>query len=343
MLVAVLIMIKATYGRVSTFEEQRRIPWAPRVIAREEVAVLANVDAGCRVEALIAFKVLNFKLQQDGDVLYRYEDGSLLQEGQLGRGSILCSVDEGHTENGKPVFDCSLSIAWRADLLLTPVLHDVTAEERVGGARTGLDMEPVLESVLSEMPSGIARLGAKLVVSKVPRLVAQAAWASTIGERGPPSAVLTETAKFVQCRGPLSDAECAEDRWEISLDAALPGEEGEGGGGGSGHQQGLGGPWIAIDIGSTSSVVGLLLDWGVDYAHAYDVQVSLDSLAWTTVWSEVNAPAARNDASSMHTVHFIDLRKAGPPQGQVGGGGGGGGGVGRLYGAMVSRLAMFAC
>jgi hypothetical protein len=172
-LAAVLFLLQANVGTParSTIEEQRRIPWAPRVIAREEVAVLANVDAGCRVEASIAFQVFNFKLQQDGDVLYRYGDGSLLQEGQLGRGDILCGV-EGHTPYGKPVFDCSLRIAWRADLLLTPTVHDVPPEED-GRERAPPELEPVLESVLGELPAGRPRLAAKLAVSKVPRLVAQ--------------------------------------------------------------------------------------------------------------------------------------------------------------------------
>ena len=96
-------------GRVST--EGRRIPWfvcfpcpffpatetysmmscrAPRVIAPRELEVMVKVDDKCLVEASIAFQVFNFKLQQDGDVLYRYEDGSLLQDGQLGRYLYSC-------------------------------------------------------------------------------------------------------------------------------------------------------------------------------------------------------------------------------------------------------------
>jgi hypothetical protein len=77
-----MALMQCTLGRV---EEQRRIPWAPRVIAPRETAVLVDVDQTCRVAASIRFQVVNFKLQQDGDVKYRYEDGSLLQEGQLGR------------------------------------------------------------------------------------------------------------------------------------------------------------------------------------------------------------------------------------------------------------------
>ena len=117
----------------------------------------------------------------------------------------------------------------------------------------------------------------------------------------------------MQCRGPLSDEECRQDRWEISLGQEEDGEEEDG----KHDTEASGGHWIAIDIGSTSSMVGLLVDWGVDYAHAYDVEVSHDSLSWTPVWSEAHGPADRNDVASMHTVHFIDLRKAGPGPGEV--------------------------
>ena len=132
--------------------------------------MLVNVDDRCRVEASISFQVFNFKLQQDGDVLYRYEDGSLLQEGQLGRGSILCGV-EGHTPYGKPVFDCTLSIAWRADLLLTPSIDEGHPEER--SKSSSVPVNGVVESIINELPAGRSRMAAKLVASKTPRLFAR--------------------------------------------------------------------------------------------------------------------------------------------------------------------------
>ena len=73
-------------------------------------------------------------------------------------GDILCGV-EGHTPYGKPVFDCSLRNAWRADLLLTPTVQDVPPEED-GRERAPPELEPVLESVLGELPAGRPRLAA---------------------------------------------------------------------------------------------------------------------------------------------------------------------------------------
>ena len=318
---------------------------APRVIAPREAAVLVNnAEDRCSVEASISFRVLNFKLQQDGDVLYRYEDGSLLQEGQLGRGHIVCGV-EGQTPYGKPVFDCVLNIAWRADLLLTP---KVVAPHRTH------EHSRVVESIIQQLPAGRARMAAKIVASKAPQLEAQAAWASEIGSKGPPSAVLSETARFVQCRGPVADQECAQDRWEISLghDGATQdesdlewrgrgrGEEGFDGeifagfpGGGKSMGQidemhgTAAGPtapaadkeqhWIAVDVGSRSSLFALLLDWGIDHALDYDVQVSLDCVKWQTVLTVVNATSTRSDDSSMHTIHFIDLRKGSSPASEL--------------------------
>ena len=293
---------------------------------------MVSVDEQCRVQATISFQILNFKLERDGDVLYRYEDGSLLQEGQLGRwvlilalkhllrgrvtaypqhasvtrvwlmcssisrGSIFCGV-EGHTDYGKPVFECSLSIAWRADLLLTP-----TVPEQENGRQEGEEQGDryVVESVLREIPAGRARMTAKFLASKARRLVAQGAWASVIGNRGPPSAVLSDTAKFMQCRGPLSDNECAEDRWELHLSSVA--DDGSEGGN---HKN-----WIAVDLGSESSVIGLFLDWGSDFAHEYDVQLSRDAVTWHTIWIHASN-ATERVASSMHTVHVIDIRKKG--------------------------------
>ncbi len=114
---------------------------------------------------------------------------------------------EGHTEYGKPVFDCILSIAWRADLLLTPTIKESVDSNSGESLQEGSGL---IESLLKELPSGRPRLAAKMAVSKVSRLIPQAAWASAQGTRGPPSAVLSDTAKYVQCRGPLSNEECAQ-------------------------------------------------------------------------------------------------------------------------------------
>ena len=112
--------------------------------------------------------------------------------------------------------------------------------------------------------------------------------------------MLSETANFMKCRGPLSDQECAQDRWEIQLNPSSNGDEGSNEGSGLEVQDpdnvgwtqardeiseegGVhesredrstqGKHWIAVDVGSSSSIVGLLLDWGPNHPFEYDVQV----------------------------------------------------------------------
>jgi len=215
------------------------------------------------------------------------------------RGSIFCGV-EGKTDYDKPVFECSLDIVWRADLLLTPT---VSGQE---GERQEEDDSDLIQDILQEIPAGRGRMASRLLASKAHRLFAQGAWASAIGSRGPPSAVLSETASFMQCRGPIAGKECTEDRWELSLSSA--GTRDEGMGMRSGEQGEEGVHWIAVDLGSDSSLIGLFLDWGPDAAHEYDVQVSQDAVTWVKIWTETNGPTERLD-SSVHTVHSIDFRK----------------------------------
>jgi len=127
----------------------------------------------------------------------------------------------------------------------------------------------------------------------------------------------------VQCRGPLLDQECVQDRWEILLDsssASLKGDVDDGDVGGqrqSEQAQSEQGHWIAIDLGSIASVVGVLLDWGVEHAKAYEIEVSEDAVSWQTVYTEWEASSQQNDASSMHVVHAVDLRKSGRNSAEV--------------------------
>jgi len=90
------------------------------------------------------------------------------------RGSILCGV-EGLTPYGKPVFDCDLNIAWRADLLLAPTIISEDKSRREGRVdEKGVHViEDVIGAILKELPAGLSRMAAKMLCKAAARLVAQ--------------------------------------------------------------------------------------------------------------------------------------------------------------------------
>lgn len=46
--------------------------------------------------------------------------------------------------------------------------------------------------------------------------------------------------------------------------------------------------WIYVDLGATHDIESVLLDWEVAYGKSYDIQTSLDTEIWTTVFEERN-------------------------------------------------------
>eukprot|EP00282_Hemiselmis_andersenii_P001245 CAMPEP_0114168770 /NCGR_PEP_ID=MMETSP0043_2-20121206/33183_1 /TAXON_ID=464988 /ORGANISM="Hemiselmis andersenii, Strain CCMP644" /LENGTH=115 /DNA_ID=CAMNT_0001266129 /DNA_START=171 /DNA_END=515 /DNA_ORIENTATION=- len=105
---ASIVCSAAASGRVS---DERKIPWAPRVaLEQREVAVFLE-PRECGLDVSLEFSVLNFRLQTDGDVLYRFTDPE--SSAQVGRGHIVCG-QEGMTSYGKPIFNCSLHLRFRS-------------------------------------------------------------------------------------------------------------------------------------------------------------------------------------------------------------------------------------
>ena len=147
---------------------------------------------------------------------------------------------------------------------------------------------------------------ARFLAQSAGRLRPAAAFAHANGPRGPPSAVLSDSAVWIRCRGPLSHEGCVEERWEAA---------------------GRGKAWLALDLGGGSLVQGLLIDWAARGAGRLAVQISDNGTVWRTVWARpAAAPRAGGAAAgggrggSMHDVETIDLRKA-APQGEGGGAG----------------------
>lgn len=58
---------------------------------------------------------------------------------------------------------------------------------------------------------------------------------------------------YCDMAGPTSGEDCKEDKWETP--DALP-------------------QWLVLDLGSESNITALLLDWGLEYANSYDIQVN---------------------------------------------------------------------
>jgi hypothetical protein len=195
-------------------EDSRRIPWAPRVALDDaEVVVFAALAAqdeeACSVAISLAFQIENFRLASDGDVLWRWENITpppprilsphrTLQDAQLGRGVIVCGV-EGQTRYGKPVFNCSLDVRFHAaQLLAAPALTPAGAQGGACSVRTeGACDESgaaATEELLSLLPAGRLRLQAKFLAQQAGRLRPAAAYANANGPRGPPSAVLSDSA-----------------------------------------------------------------------------------------------------------------------------------------------------
>ena len=69
--------------------------------------------------------------------------------------------------------------------------------------------------------------------------------------------------------------------------------------------------WIYVDLGTRLKLNGVFLNWGPDYGHSYEVQVSTDALTWTSVYTN-NAGAGRIDripiAASGRYVRMLGLQ-----------------------------------
>lgn len=72
--------------------------------------------------------------------------------------------------------------------------------------------------------------------------------------------------------------------------------------------------WISIDLGSTTSINGVMLNWEVAYAKSYQIQTSVDSQNWTSVYSTSNGNGGIDnisfDATSARYVRMYGIERA---------------------------------
>ncbi|QFZ22148.1 discoidin domain-containing protein [Saccharothrix syringae] len=65
--------------------------------------------------------------------------------------------------------------------------------------------------------------------------------------------------------------------------------------------------WLRVDLGTTREVCGATLTWEAAYATAYQVQVSADGNAWTTVFSTTTGTGGTQDITFTGTGRYVRL------------------------------------
>jgi len=53
--------------------------------------------------------------------------------------------------------------------------------------------------------------------------------------------------------------------------------------------------WIYVDLGTVYPINNVVLNWEAAFGQVYDIQVSLDTTNWTTVYSEINGDGGYDD------------------------------------------------
>ncbi|HEY1017137.1 MAG TPA: discoidin domain-containing protein [Herpetosiphonaceae bacterium] len=65
--------------------------------------------------------------------------------------------------------------------------------------------------------------------------------------------------------------------------------------------------WITIDLGAQASLSRVVLRWEAAYAKAYQIQVSADEAAWTTIYSAANGDGGTDDIAVSGTGRYVRL------------------------------------
>jgi hypothetical protein len=63
--------------------------------------------------------------------------------------------------------------------------------------------------------------------------------------------------------------------------------------------------WLRVDLGATATVSRVVLSWEGAYARAFQIQVSGDGNAWTTVWSTTSGGGGRQDLTVSGTGRYL--------------------------------------
>ncbi|NRQ40237.1 alkaline phosphatase [Nonomuraea sp. NN258] len=130
----------------------------------------------------------------------------------------------------------------------------------------------------------VAALG--LVASLFVAAGAQAGTAETLLSQGKPaSSSSIEGSSYVAARA--FDGNTTSTRW-----ASAEGHDPE---------------WLRVDLGATQQISRVKLTWEVAYGKAYQIQVSLDGAAWTTVHSTTSGDGGVDDLALTATGRYVRM------------------------------------
>jgi hypothetical protein len=65
--------------------------------------------------------------------------------------------------------------------------------------------------------------------------------------------------------------------------------------------------WIYIDLGASSTINRVLLNWEAAYGRAYQIQVSDNATSWTTIYSTANGDGGIDDLSLSGTGRYVRM------------------------------------
>ncbi|HEX6739208.1 MAG TPA: carbohydrate-binding protein, partial [Vicinamibacteria bacterium] len=65
--------------------------------------------------------------------------------------------------------------------------------------------------------------------------------------------------------------------------------------------------WIYVDLGSTATVTRVVLNWEAAFGRAYQIQVSNDASAWTTVYSTTTGAGGINDVAVSGSGRYVRM------------------------------------
>ena len=65
--------------------------------------------------------------------------------------------------------------------------------------------------------------------------------------------------------------------------------------------------WIYVDLGSSRSIMGVVLNWEGAFGRGYEIQVSDDASQWTTVHTEVNGDGGIDDIPVSASGRYVRM------------------------------------
>ena len=65
--------------------------------------------------------------------------------------------------------------------------------------------------------------------------------------------------------------------------------------------------WIQVDLGATATITQVTLQWEAAYARSFQIQVSADASAWTTVYSTTTGTGGVQDLNVSGSGRYVRM------------------------------------